>query len=185
MIPAGYMAKRIASVPDWITTEKVIDVYSVSGCISENFEDYIHYWKHNGFWFFDSAGVVAEVAKEARASLAGTKLFYYEVHENEFNQEERRWQPFTPEESSETNVATPVERRLEGYDVVSFSAHTSPECSPLSCNNLAESLPVNDHCLFSSFEEACRAVEDGAFTDGEPGPLRIYAVYSVPESTPN
>ena len=34
----------------------------------------------------------------------------------------------------------PEARVLEGYDVVTFSAQTSPECSPLSCNALASEI---------------------------------------------
>jgi hypothetical protein len=54
MIPVGYMAKRVCRTPDWLGAPHVIDVYSVSGCISENFADYIQYWRHNGYWLFDS-----------------------------------------------------------------------------------------------------------------------------------
>jgi len=44
MIPVGYMAKRVSKSPDWLEAAQVIDVYSVSGCISENFADYFKYW---------------------------------------------------------------------------------------------------------------------------------------------
>jgi hypothetical protein len=61
---------------------------------------------------------------------------------------------------------------------VSFNAQTSPECSPLSCNNLAESVGVNDHCLLENLEQARKLLENGAFNDTEPGPFRVFAVYS-------
>ena len=48
MLPAGYMAKRIESRPDWLKSDGVKDLYSLSGCISKYFCDYIPYWKHNG-----------------------------------------------------------------------------------------------------------------------------------------
>jgi len=44
MTPAGYMAKRLKNRPEWIEKSGVNDIYSVSGCISENFLDYINYW---------------------------------------------------------------------------------------------------------------------------------------------
>ncbi len=50
MIPVGYMAKRVSKKPDWLQAAQVIDIYSVSGCVSEDFADYIDYWKHNGYW---------------------------------------------------------------------------------------------------------------------------------------
>jgi hypothetical protein len=73
-------------------------------------------------------------------------------------------------------------RRLEGYDVVTFSVQTSPECSPLSCNNLAEGIRVNPHCLLSTFDEAKGHLEAGLFDGSEPGPYRIFAVYTIPEN---
>jgi hypothetical protein len=48
MIPVGYMAKRVHKRPDWLQAPHVVDIFSVSGCISEDFADYINYWKHNG-----------------------------------------------------------------------------------------------------------------------------------------
>ena len=53
MIPAGYMYKRIAE-PDGLNCGNVTRIYSVSHCISKDFADYISYWKHNQYWFFNS-----------------------------------------------------------------------------------------------------------------------------------
>lgn len=64
MIPVGYMAKRVSVRPEWIKAEGVADIYSVSGCVSEAFADYIRYWKHNGYWLFDSREVIRQLAQE-------------------------------------------------------------------------------------------------------------------------
>jgi hypothetical protein len=37
MIPAGYMAKRVVVLPEWLPADRVSSIYSVSGCISQNF----------------------------------------------------------------------------------------------------------------------------------------------------
>jgi len=111
----------------------------------------------------------------------GWTLFYYEAYEKEFDEEKREWLPFYPEQSFSTDVVVPKNKYLEGYDVVSFSSGTFPECSPLSCNRMSETIPVNNHCLLSSFEEGKKHLENGLF-DGihcEAGPYRIFAVYSV------
>lgn len=50
MIPIGYMAKHVVKKPDWLQTNQVEDIYSVSNCISDDFADYINYWQHNGYW---------------------------------------------------------------------------------------------------------------------------------------
>jgi len=60
-----------------------------------------------------------------------------------------------------------------------------PECSPLSCNSLAESIRTNSHCLFDTFEEARTAVNSGQFNKCEPGALRILAVFSVDWPSPS
>ena len=74
----------------------------------------------------------------------------------------------------------PRVKYLHGFDVTGCSAHTAPECSPLSCNALAAELPVNRDCLLETFDEAHDALERGAFDNTEPGPFRIVVVYTVP-----
>ncbi len=178
MIPVGYMAKRVVNKPDWLKAANVVDLYSVSSCFSEDFTDYINYWKHNGYWFFDSPEIIATVAKEHSIPMEGTSLFYYEAHELEFDDE--CWKAHAPEASFSTNVVIPASKQLEGFDVVSFYARNAPEHSPLSCNSVADELHTNAHCLFASFDEAETNLKNGAFKGSEPGPYRILSVYSVP-----
>lgn len=171
------MAKRVYKRADWPKAPRVVDIYSVSNCMSEAFADYIEYWKHNGYWFFDSPEIIRSLAKQESVSLEGTSLFYYEAFEMEFDGE--RWSSWVPESSFVTNVAPPQAKSLEGFDVVSFYAKSSPECSPLSCNSFAEAVHTNAHCLFESFDEAETNINNGTFKNAEPGPYRIFSVYSV------
>jgi hypothetical protein len=187
MIPVGYMAKRVYKKADWLKARtktaffeaapQVADIYSVSNCVSENFTDYIRYWKHNGYWLFDSPEIIKSVAKENSIQLDRTALFYYEAHEMEFDGE--RWVPWSPEPSFPTNVFVPLSKELDGFDVVTFDTRTNPGCSPLSCNYVAEEAHTNTHCLFESFDEAEINLNNGAFKAAEPGPYRIFSVYSV------
>ena len=179
MIPVGYMAKHVSRRPDWLKADRVADIYSVSNCVSNEFADYINFWKHNGYWFFDSTEIIREVAKEHSLGLTDTSLFYYEVYELEFDENKGFWDPFASDPSFKTQVVEPMTKHLEGYDVVTFYVNTTPECSPLSCNSLAEEIETNEHCLLSSFDLAKRMLEQGAFKNTEPGPFRIFAVYSV------
>jgi hypothetical protein len=179
MLPIGYMAKRVTARPDWIAAERVSDIYSVSGCMSRDFADYISYWKHNGYGLFDSPQTILDIAREESIDLAGTTLFFYEAHEREFNDPEGRWTTVKPEPSFTTDVVVPAPKSLEGYDVVTFSVRTSAECSPLSCNMLASEVETNTHCLLPSFERAKELLEAGRFRNTEPGPYRIIAVYTV------
>ena len=179
MIPVGYMAKHISKKPEWLHAPGVIDIYSASACVSEGFQnDYIHYWKHNGYWLFDSPEIIQSVARENSIELGGTSLFYYEAYEMEFAGE--NWRPYEPDPSIPTNVVTPSQKQLEGFDVVTFQGRNLPECSPLSCNSMAKELHTNAHCLFASFEEAEKNINNAAFRSKcEPGPYRIFSVYSV------
>ncbi len=177
MIAAGYMAKVVAPKPDWIKSSTALRVCSVSNCVSDDFCDYINHWKHNGYWFFNSPGDILSVADSDPKSAKEYEVFYYEMYENQFDEEAATWAPFVPEESFRTDVVVPVHKDLLGFDVVTYSVQTSPECSPLSCNNLAEKIVVNDNCLLASFDEAKHLVESGGFSNSEPGPFRIIAVY--------
>ena len=189
MIPMGYMAKRVEGSPGWRKPSQVSDVYSVSACVNDDFADYVGYWKHNCWWFFDSPEVIQDLAQENSIDLQGTKLFYYEAHELEFN--DGVWRSYSPGPvwPVGSQVADPMEKQLEGFDVVVVWVENSPapEHSPLSCQHLAETLPTNAHCLFESFDSAYTALTCGEFQGCEPGALRIFAVHSVdwPSSTAN
>jgi hypothetical protein len=86
------MAKTVSSKPEWLKVPQVVDLYSVSGCLSEDFADYIEYWKHNGYWLFDSPEIIRGVAHENSIPLERTSLFYYEVYGMEFDGND--WCPF-------------------------------------------------------------------------------------------
>jgi len=179
MIPIGYLYKQVARRPDWLKADQVDDIYSLSGCESEDFADYINFWRHNGYWLFDSPQIIEALAREQKLSLAGMTLFYYEAFESEYDDKSARWRSYRPVSDFVTKVVPPEGKNLEGFDVTSFSVGTSPECSPLSCNALAETIPTNRHCLFNTFDEARQAIETGQFERCEEGPYRIIAVYRV------
>jgi len=179
MISVDYMAKCVSVRPEWIKAEPVADIYSVSGCVSKDFADYINYWKHNGYWFFDSPEIILQLGQQKSIDLTGTRLFFYEVHELEFDDVENQWTSFKPEPSLPTHVVVPTEKVLEAYDVVGFSGSASAECSPLSCNSLATEVETNQHWLLASFERAQKLLEEGKFKNTEPGPYRIFGVYST------
>lgn len=184
MIPLGYLLKRVASPPpEWVGNPEVKEVHSLSGCVSEDFGDYIPLWKHNGWWLFDTPEAVRDAAAALGVDTAGLSLFYYEAFDRQYVDMDDCWRPFEPEwgPGFTQGVVKPRSATLSGFEVVSFWLGTSPECSPLSCNSLAAELPVNERCLFDRFEEAQAAVGRGAFEDGEPGPYRIIAVYRVDE----
>ncbi|MDF1746539.1 MAG: hypothetical protein P1V19_22780 [Gimesia sp.] len=184
MIPVGYMAKRVERKSDWLKNNQVEDIFSVSNCISDDFAYLPDYWKNNGYWFYDSPEIIKALATEHGLHLEGTKMFYYEVYEYQCYEDDPEWENFEPVDSFVTNVRTPVNKVLEGFDIVSFGivpSEKTPECSYLSCNGMAETIKVNRHCLIETFEEAKLLLSQCAFKDCEPRPCRIFAVYSVPD----
>lgn len=76
MIQAGYMAKRVVKRPDWLEANQVVDIYSVSNCNSKEFADYINYWKHNSFWFFDSPEIIYALAGKNSIDMTETQLVF-------------------------------------------------------------------------------------------------------------
>ncbi len=179
MIPVGYMYKKICLKPDWLKSNIVKDIYSVSACASEDFLDWVCEWKHNGFWLFDSPEIMKGIAKDKNIDLSDMTLFFYRATAKQWDEDEREWQSYTPEESFNTNVTLPKKTKLEGFDLVSFYMNASCECSLLSCNHIAEKVVTNEHCLLASFEEAMKLIESSELDGCEPGPYRIFEVHSV------
>lgn len=185
MIPVGYLAKRNLKKPAAFACSMphVTDIYSVSSCVNDNFADYFSYSKHNGYYLFDSPDLIQQLCAENSISLEGASLFFYESYPREYD--ESIWRRFQPDQSLKTNAVPPQNKHLDGFDLVSFSTGNAPECSPLSCNGLGETLKVNSHCLLPTLEEAKYALDTGAISEAEPGPYRIFAVYSVDWSPKN
>lgn len=104
ILPAGYMAKRVVCKPDWLKANGVHDIYSVSGCISKDFADYINFWKHNGHSLFDSPDVIEQVAREQSIDLTATMMFYYEVHEQEFDDQKNNGVHMRVQQSHIANI---------------------------------------------------------------------------------
>ena len=178
MIGIGYMAKRVAQRPEWLQVPGVKDIFSVSSCISNDFMDYIEFWRHNGYWFFDHPNIIRELSQENGIDLSRLTFFYYEAYEREFDEQRKQWLDFQPSDLT-INIIPPTKKEFQGYDVVTFSTETNPGCSPLSCNHLATEMKTNSHCLLESFEETKQSLQSGKFDNSEPGPFRIIAVYTV------
>ena len=179
MIPVGYMAKRDTKKPPWLKANSVKDIYSVSNCVSNDFANYIIYWRHNGFWCFDSPKIINELGLEQKIDLNETKMFYYEAYEYQYDEDTQEWESFKPDEAFLTNVEIPKYKILEGYDIVTFEDGNCPGHSFLSCNSMAETVKVNEHCLVATFDEAKALLDANIFEHCEPGPSRIFAVYSI------
>jgi hypothetical protein len=80
---------------------------------------------------------------------------------------------------------TPFSYNRIGYDIVERNpamGFLGFGCSPLSCNGIAESIPVNEFCLIDDLESAVAAARRFGIEQPEPGP---YVVIEVLTETAN
>lgn len=179
MIELGYMAKRVVFRPDWLDVPHVRDIYAVANCVSGDFCDYMNLWRHNGFWFFDSPTLIRTIASEKNFDVANTSLLYYRGHGKQFDADLGKWTDCYRDPDIWTSVSPPHGDTFLGFDIVTYSMQNAQECSPLSCNGLAKQVRVNEHCLIDTLDYAIGQLENGAFTNSEPGPYRIIGVSAV------
>src|SRR4051794_9612771 len=118
--PLGYMLKRITPAPPWLGAPGVKDICAVSGCVSEPFAEFVRYWRHNGYWLFDTPAVLLKLVGAEGGDLAEHALFYYEAWPDEYDETTGAWRPLpTPE--LPVHVESPRASRLLGFDVVTWS----------------------------------------------------------------
>lgn len=184
MIPAGYMLKTVAKPPGFVTSAEIVDLYSLSECVSTPFIDAFETWKHNGYWLYDSVDTIRNIVGNQGIAIDDPVLFYYELNDEAFDADLKLWTPALPDPAWPVAVEPPASKTLQGFDVTTHFMGVRPECSPLACNNLAAEVPVNTHGLFTTAEDARAALEAGRFDDCEEGPYRIFAVYTVEDDFP-
>ena len=166
----GYFPKVTHPGVEWLGNASVLEICSVSQCISKGPEDWINHWKHNPLGFYDSEATALEVV----ASDAGAfDLYAYKLY------------PFRCLDGIREAVELPANLdelhtayELLGYDIATRSTTDFFECSPLSCNAGARDYPVNQYSLLPTPEVAQHILsaicESGTF---EPGPYYLFEVY--------
>ena len=167
----GYFPKKTARHLDWFRRQGVDEICSVSSCISKEPEKWIGRWKHNEMWVFDSPALAWSVVPEAERE--GFEIYAYRmapVKIAEAKEESYTIPPISPE---------PLSGDFEslGFDVVCCSGGTNFECSPLSCNQLAEKIPTNRFCLLGELTEALQVARGFDGIACEPGPYFVVEVF--------
>lgn len=167
---AGYFPKRSVTPPRWMTPLGIKEVGSVSGCISGGPDDWIQAWKHNSWGFFDSPELAwSVVAERDRASF---RLYAYQVHALESVADAR------PIRGPDADVRPlPESFRPIGFDVVSRGSGAFFECSPLSCNRLAQEIVTNAYCLLETRDDATGMALRAQSLNCEPGPYYVLEVF--------
>jgi hypothetical protein len=124
----------------------------------------------NDLGFFDTPALALAVAEDPSAF----ELFAYRLLDVSFDPDEEHLDCEWPPE-----IVVPGASVI-GYDAVSRSMADFFECSPLSCNGLADEVPVNRYCLVHTLEAAISLARRFAADGPEPGPYFVFEVSLVP-----
>ena len=176
----GYFPKHVVSRPDWIHAAGVVEVCSVSNCVSLGPEGWVDRWLHNELAWYDSPDLALQLLPP---DAAPARMFAYRLLCTRFvagNEEPWAWPLVAP-------VALAPTFRSIGFDAVSKSMDTmlSFECSPLSCNNLAQDWRANQHCLLNTVEEALHAAQRFSIEQPEPGAYYVAEVLEAVQGPSN
>lgn len=170
----GYFPKKVVHRPDWLKAAGVTAIRSVSTCISKAPEGWIQSWTHNDLFIYSTRAAAAAVVPQAE--LGQYELHAYRMLPSVFDHGERRAielpklgvEPLAPEFQS------------VGFDAVSRSWASTFDCSPLSCNLMAQEIATNEHCLLSNLAVAEEVAHRFAREEPEPGPYYVLEVLRGP-----
>ncbi|HEY7338923.1 MAG TPA: hypothetical protein VH639_28800 [Bryobacteraceae bacterium] len=166
----GYFPKTTAIPEGYELPAHVKEICTVSGCINAP-EGWIDHWLHNELAFYDSPAKAKRVVATTTSKLPWS-LFAYRMLPTRFDKDGAK--PI----SLPTLDVEPLHGSFVpiGFDAVSKSVSFCFECSPLSCNYLAQKVPVNEFCLVATFEEAVALAKRCASEEPEPGPYYLFEV---------
>jgi hypothetical protein len=167
----GYFPKQIVPCPEFASARGVEEIGSVSTHISKGPANWITFWRHNDLWLFSSPDLAWSVVPQAERSAF--RLFAYKLFPM------RIVEAVQTEFSIPDLAVTPLDDSFlsVGYDVVCRTSETEFGCSPLSCNLLAEKIPVNRDCLLADASAAFELALKMETLPSEPGPYFVMEVF--------
>lgn len=182
-ILVGYDAKKVEKRPEWLEAAGVQEICSVSGCISAGLSDAaFHKWLHNGLCLYDDEATLESLLAEEEDE-ASYGIFAYKLLAMGFSpQGDTAINPQDlPDLAGPCPAARPLSARYEklGYDCVQTEWEKSVAgfgCSPLSCNGMAQRIPVNRFCLIETIDAAIDVARQFGKEQPEPG---VYYVMEV------
>jgi len=163
----GFCAKRKMTAP---FAGHVRQIASVSECLSKRPDDWVKRWDFNRATCWNTeAAAWACVPDDARPDF---NLFAY------------RMVPLLMlDDLFPKDLPTlPQKPELLAYDQLGYDvAERNPAilgfgCSPLSCNGMAENIPVNEFCLIGDLESALATARRFDTEHPEPGPYVVIEV---------
>jgi hypothetical protein len=166
----GYFPRETGIPADWPGgSPNVTEVCSVSNCPNPAPEDWVEHWRHNELGFYNTPSDAWSIVP---AQATGFRLFAYRLLPIRYLHE--RAEPFEIAES----VVEPLTDGFVslGFDVVNKTLTPFFECSPLSCNGMADEVPVNRFCLLPTLDKAISFAQRCAREEPEPGPFYVVEV---------
>jgi len=165
----GYFPKNVAVPAGWSASTHVTEVCSVSDCVNSAPSGWIDHWLHNEWGFFNTR---MDARLVVPSGADGFTLFAYRLLPSRFlhGQTERleiKELPVEPLAAAFVSL---------GFDVVNKVVSAYFECSPLSCNYMADEVAVNDFCLVENLEQAVQLAERFSSEEPEPGPYYVLEV---------
>jgi hypothetical protein len=167
----GYFPKRVEHRPDWLKADGVKAVRSASNCISSGPEGWIDHWKHNEMWLYSTeAAAESVIPDEQRPQF---ELHAYRMLPAVFDGGER-----APLELPILQIQSlPPGYNAIGFDAVSRRSYSNTfECSPLSCNYMAQEIVTNEHCLLENLAMAEQVAQRFSVEEPEPGPYYVVEI---------
>ena len=166
----GYISKPVAAPPADFAPHGLREIASVSNCIVGRPDGWLTLWRHNDWFVYDSPELAREIARECGAY--DWPVLAYLVYPVEFRPEGE-----VPISVQSAASPMPASFQLLGWDVANRLFAPDFECSPLSCNGLAQTVPVNEFCLVESEQEAIDLARRCAREQPEPGTYFVVEVW--------
>jgi len=185
----GYCAKQIwTPTPEWdgSWSAHIIEVASVSDCLSERAPNWIEKWDFNrsSFWN-DEASALALIPAESAPNF---RLYCYRVVPILFSGGPPKV-VLASDLFTNTLPDLPASQDDSLYQSLGFDVvESSPigfGCSPLSCNEMAKEIPVNRYCLIDDMETALATGKRFGVEQPEPGPYVVIEVLRRSHTLPD
>jgi hypothetical protein len=168
----GYFSKKTAVPAGWstsATSAHVTEICSVSGCVATPPEGWIDHRLHNEWGFFNTQ-LDAELV--VPSGCDGFTVFAYRLLAVQFAHGRSKRLAI-----GDLSVEPmPYGFMSLGFDVVNKTVSAFFECSPLSCNGMANEVAVNRFCLVEDLVEAIALADRFSRDEPEPGPYYVLDV---------
>jgi hypothetical protein len=190
----GYCAKKVEKRPEWLKVPNVELVCSVSNCVSsgpEGTKDY--HPDRNPMWLYANEGAAhASIQPPERA--VDFDIFAYKLLPVAFGDEGEQLDLDPDGEQAAFDAASSaVEPLPPNYERLGFDCpgkttdwpYSGFDCSPLSCNSMAEEIEVNRYCLIEDKRLALEVASHFGIEQPEPGNYYVVEVWRKRRGPPS